>query len=102
MFRHHVHLLGLPTARAKGVDTLMLLIKAWITDPVWVFIKNLSINLYLTMFVYLNFLMRNLGFNVYNKRKSRKLKVVLIQTTIFILAISPLFMLYYLLCQTIL
>jgi hypothetical protein len=97
MFRHHVHLLGLPTARVKGVDTLMLLIKAWVTDPVWVFIKNLSINLYLMMFVYLNFLMRNLGFNVYNKRKSRKLKVVFIETIVFILAISPLFMLYFLL-----
>lgn len=80
----------------------MLLIKAWVTDPIWVFIKNLSINLYLTMFVYLNFLMRNLGFNVYNKRKNRKPKVILIETSIFILAISPLFMIYYLLCQAIL
>jgi hypothetical protein len=97
MFKHHVHLLGLPTARVKGVDTLMLLIKAWVVDPVWVFIKNLSINLYLTMFVYLNFLLRNLGFNVYNKRRKRKPKEILIETIVFILAISPIPMIYFLL-----
>lgn len=75
----------------------MLLIKAWIIDPLWVFISNLSINLYLAFFVYLNFLIKNLGFDINNKKKKRKPKKIFKETALFILAISPLFMLYFLL-----
>jgi len=75
----------------------MLLIKAWIIDPVWVFLKHLAINLYLSLFVYLNFLIKNLGFDINNKKKKRKPRKILKETTLLILAISPMFMLYFLL-----
>lgn len=80
----------------------MLLIKAWIIDPALVFIKNLSINLYLSIFVYLNFLIKNMGFDINNKIKKRKFMAIFKETSLFILGVLPLIMLYYLLCQTIL
>jgi len=75
----------------------MLLLRAWALDPLWVFIRHLSINLYLSFFVYLNFLIKNLGFDINNKKKKRKPKKIFKETALFILAISPLFMLYFLL-----
>jgi hypothetical protein len=80
----------------------MLLIKSWIIDPTLVFIKNLSINLYLSIFVYLNFLIKNMGFDINNKIKKRKFMTIFKETSLFILGVLPLIMLYYLLCQTIL
>lgn len=77
----------------------MLLIKAWIIDPVWVFLKHLAINLYLSLFVYLNFLIKNLGFDINNKIKRRRPKVIFRETALFILGTLPIVMLYYFLCQ---
>lgn len=65
----------------------MLLIKAYITDPLFVFIRTLSINLYLSMFSYINFIIRNLGINMNNKMRKRKPILVIKESFIACIAI---------------
>jgi hypothetical protein len=75
----------------------MLLIKAYILDPVFVFVRALSINIYLSTFAYINFIIKNLGINMNNKIRKRKPSVIVQESFIVLLAISPLIMLYFIL-----
>jgi hypothetical protein len=75
----------------------MLLIKAYILDPVFVFVRALSINIYLSTFAYINFIIKNLGINMNNKIRKRKPSVIVQESLIVLLAISPLIMLYFIL-----
>jgi len=75
----------------------MLLIKAYILDPVFVFIRALLINIYLSTFAYINFIIKNLGINMNNKIRKRKPSVIVQESFMVLLSISPLIMLYYIL-----
>jgi len=73
----------------------MLLIRAWITDPILVFLKNLSVNIYLYIFIYINILMKNLGFDINNKYQKRPFRKTIRDSIFFFLYISPLIMIYF-------
>ena len=75
----------------------MLLIKAYITDPIFVFLRTLMVNLYLTFFIYINFIIRNLGINMNNKFRKRKPFVIVKESLMAFVAISLPIMLYYIL-----
>jgi hypothetical protein len=75
----------------------MLLIKAYILDPVFVFTRALLINIYLSAFSYINFIIKNLGINMNNKIRKRKPLIIVQESFIVLLAISPLIMLYFIL-----
>ena len=75
----------------------MLLIKAYITDPIFVFLRTLVVNLYLTFFIYINFIIRNLGINMNNKFRKRKPFVIVKESLMAFVAISLPIMLYYIL-----
>lgn len=76
---------------------LMLLIKAYILDPVFVFIRTLSINVYLFTFSYINFIIKNLGININNKMRKRKPFVIVKESIVACVATSIPVMIYYLL-----
>jgi len=75
----------------------MLLIKAYITDPIFVFLRTLVVNLYLTFFIYINFIIRNLGINMNNKFRKRKPFVIVKESLMAFVAMSFPIMLYYIL-----
>ncbi len=75
----------------------MLLIKAYITDPIFVFLRTLMVNLYLTFFIYINFIIRNLGINMNNKFRKRKPFIIIKESLMALVAISLPIMLYYIL-----
>ena len=97
MKSHLVRLQGLHIIHVVGVDILMLLIKAYITDPIFVFLRTLMVNLYLTFFIYINFIIRNLGINMNNKFRKRKPFIIIKESLMALVAISLPIMLYYIL-----
>ncbi len=96
MRSHLAHLLGLHITHATGVVTLMLLVKAYLIDPMVVFVRTLSVNIYLTIFLYINFVMKNLGISINNTFKKRRPVIIIKETFIATIAIGIPIMLYFL------
>lgn len=72
----------------------MLLVKAYILDPMIVFFRTLAINIYLTTFLYINFILKNLGFGIDNRFKKRKPIVIIKESIVVAIAISVPIMIY--------
>jgi hypothetical protein len=75
----------------------MLLIKAYILDPVFIFLRTLIVNLYLAFLLYINFIIKNLGISMNNKFRKRKPFIIIKESFMACIAMSFPIMLYYIL-----